>query len=114
MSELAPKLPASFIDHLLADMQRLGNRPYAEIGVPMFIVAEDLTSAAQDRAVADPRGGTQLATLFAEAATALKAHQAELTAGDIARLVEVIADRHFLAFATPAFGQTAASQAEAD
>jgi len=108
MSDLAPALSQAFIDRLLADMERLGSRPYAEIGVPMFLVAEDLTGAAQDRTNADPVAGAQLAALFAQAATALRHRKGELTAGDIARLVEVIADRHFLAFATPAFSQTEA------
>jgi len=114
MSDFAPKLSEAFVDQLLADMERLGKRPYAEIGVPMFLVAEDLTGAAQDRAAADPLAGTQLAVLFAQAAEALKTRKPDLTAGDIARLVEVIADRHFLGFATPAFSQTPSLHPEAD
>ena len=105
MSGYAPALSEAFIDQLLADMERLGKRPYAEIGVPMFLVAEDLTGAAQDRTAGDALAGTHLAALFAQAAEALSRRKPDLTAGDIARLVEVIADRHFLALATPAFSQ---------
>lgn len=114
MSDFAPKLSDAFIDQLLADMARLGSRPYAEIGVPMFLVAEDLSGSERDRAGADVSSGTQLAALFAQAAAALKTRKPELTAGDIAQLVEVIADRHFLAFATPAFSQTSALHSEAE
>jgi len=114
MSDFAPELSEAFIDRLVADMERLGRRPYAEIGVPMFLVAEDLTDAAKDRNAADPVAGAELAALFAQAATALKRRKPELTAGDIARLVEVIADRHFLGSATPAFSRIGALHPEAE
>lgn len=114
MSDFAPEPSAAFVEQLLAEMERLGRRPYAEIGVPMFLVAEDLTGAAEDRAAADPVSGAQLAALFAQAAEALKSRKPELTAGDIARLVEVIADRHFLGFAMPAFSAISELHPEAE
>jgi hypothetical protein len=92
----------AFIENLIADMARLGSRPYAEIGVPMFLVAEDLTSASV--CVANQStNGHDLATLFAQMVDALNHRKPELDADDIARLIEVLADRYFLAFAMPAF-----------
>jgi hypothetical protein len=105
MTSFAPLPSDAFIDELLADMERLGKRPYAEIGVPMFLVAEDLTAEAGDRAAVNATDGAQLAALFAQAADALKTRRPELSASDIARLVEVIADRHFLGFAGRPFSQ---------
>ena len=108
-----PPLSEAFIDQLIADMDRLGRRPYAEIGVPMFLVAEDLTGEASDRGAAEIADGTQLAALFAQAAEALRTRKPELDAADIARLVEVIADRHFLGFAAPHFSRLSSLHPEA-
>lgn len=107
-----PEISEAFIDQLLADMDRLGQRPYAEIGVPMFLVAEDLSGTAPrpEPAYSD----SQLALLFARAAEALVRRKPELAPGDVARLAEVIADRHFLALATPAFSRTGDLHPEAD
>lgn len=107
-----PEVSEAFIDELLADMERLGQRPYAEIGVPMFLVAEDLSGTAPETKPA--HADTQLAMLFAQAAEALMRRKPELTAGDVARLVEVIADRHFLALATPPFSRIGDLHPEAE
>ena len=48
-----PPLAEEEVDARLADMERLGNRNYKEIGVPMFLVAEDLTEAAKPRPAGD-------------------------------------------------------------
>lgn len=106
-----PQISETFIDQLLADMDRLGKRPYAEIGVPMFLVAEDLTGAAP--APKPDHRDAQLALLFAQAARAIQTRKPELSPSDVARLVEVIADRHFLALATPAFSEIAKLHPEA-
>ena len=101
-----PPLAEEEVDARLADMDRLGNRNYKEIGVPMFLVAEDLTEAAPARR-ADDGSGRILAMLLAEGAEALRRRTPDLTAKDIARLIESIADRHFMGLATPAFSQSA-------
>ena len=99
-----PPLPEEEVDLRLADMERLGRRDYAEIGVPMFLVAEDLTGQAPARR-ADDGSGRILAMLLAEAAEALGRRVPELGPKDIARLIEALADRHFLGLATPAFSR---------
>ena len=100
-----PALPDEELDSRLAHMDRLGNRPYAEIGVPMFLVAEDLTEAAPARR-ADDGSGRILAMLLAEGAAALRRRTPDLTVKDVARLIESLADRHFMGLATPAFSQS--------
>lgn len=107
-----PEISEAFIDQLIADMDRLGKRPYAEIGVPMFLVAEDLTGTAP-RTEPTP-SDSQLAVLFAQAAEALIRRNPDLMPKDVARLAEVIADRHFLALATPPFSQIGDLHPEAD
>jgi len=99
-----PPLPEEEVDARLADMERLGQRDYKEIGVPMFLVAEDLTGGAQPRAAGDGSGRI-LAMLLAEGAQALRTRRPELDADDIARLIEALADRHFLSLAAPAFSR---------
>lgn len=101
-----PPVPEDVIDARLADMDRLGQRDYTEIGVPMFLVAEDLTGAAPPRPSHDGAGRV-LAMLLAEDAEALRRRKPDLGAKDVARLIESLADRHFLSLATPAFSQSA-------
>jgi hypothetical protein len=108
-----PTIPEEMVESSLADMERLGQRPYAEIGVPMFLVTEDLTAdLTQPKRGADASGRV-LALLLADAAQALKVRRPDLTAKDIARLVETLADRHFLGLAAPAFSQSADLHPEA-
>lgn len=108
---LLPACTDAFVDDLIAQMQVLGARPYSEIGVPMFLVAEDLTKDGPAEAIVSC-SGNDLATLFAQMAEALLSRKPELDANDIARLVEVLADRYFLAFATPAFSAIGALHPE--
>lgn len=103
---LLPPLPEEEIDARMADMERLGSRDYREIGVPMFLVAEDLTDGAAPRPAADGSGRI-LAMLLAEGAEALRRRRPELGAEDIAKLIEDLADRYFLSLATPPFSRTA-------
>ncbi len=107
-----PPLPEEEVDARLADMERLGNRDYKEIGVPMFLVAEDLTGGAQPRAAGDGSGRI-LAMLLAEGVQALRTRRPDLDADDIARLIEALADRHFLSLATPAFSRATELHPEA-
>ena len=99
-----PPLAEEEVDARLADMERLGNRNYKEIGVPMFLVAEDLTEAARPRPAGDGSGRI-LAMLLAEGAEALRMRRPDLDADDIARLIEALADRHFLSLAAPSFSR---------
>jgi hypothetical protein len=99
-----PPLPDEEVDARLADMERLGSRDYKEIGVPMFLVAEDLTQAAPPRPAPDGSGRI-LAMLLSEGVEALRRRRPELSAEDLAALVEQIADRHFLSLALPAFSR---------
>ena len=101
-----PPLPDEEVDARLADMARLGSRDYKEIGVPMFLVAEDLTEGTPQPAARDG-SGRLLAMLLAEGVEALRRRRPDLGADDIARLIEQIADRHFLALAMPSFSRTA-------
>ncbi len=100
-----PPMTDELVDGRIADMDRLGRRDYAEIGVPMFLVAEDLTPGAAVRPMVDGSGRI-LALLLAEGADALRRRKPELGPMDIARLVESLADRHFMSFATPAFSDS--------
>ncbi len=104
MNFALPPLADEEVDARLADMERLGSRDYKEIGVPMFLVAEDLTEGAVPRPAADGSGRI-LAMLLAEGVEALRRRRPELGPEDIARLVEQIADRHFLSLALPAFSR---------
>ena len=107
-----PLLAEEEVDARLADMDRLGNRDYKEIGVPMFLVAEDLTGPGPVRAAGDGSGRI-LALLLAVAAAALRQRKPDLDAEDIARLIEAIADRHFLSLAAPAFSRATELHPEA-
>ena len=88
----------------LPDMHPLRPGNYQELGVPMFLVAEDLTGGARPRPAGDGSGRI-LAMLLAEGAQALRTRRPDLDADDIARLIEALADRHFLSLATPAFSR---------
>lgn len=97
------RTPANTIaDELIADMERLGRRPYAEVGVPMFLVAED-RRASTPRAVDAATQWRDVATLFADRAEVLIARKPDLGVSDVARLVEVFADRYLIASAVPPF-----------
>lgn len=90
-------------DALIAEMARLGARPYEEIGVPAFFVPDVPARPAE------PGNRTELGTRFNELASALASRKPELDAGDVGKLVEVFADRHFPAFDSDASAQSAFS-----
>lgn len=97
------RTPADTVaDELIADMERLGRRPYAEVGVPMFLVAED-RRASTPPAVDVATQWRDVATLFADRAEVLIARKPDLGVSDVARLVEVFADRYLIASAVPPF-----------
>lgn len=88
-------------DTLATDMARLGARPYSEVGVPMFIIAQDLTDTEAPRAAITPAG--DLADRFAELAMAFTSLNPDPGVADVARLIEVLADRHLLEIDGPRF-----------
>lgn len=105
---------------LIDDMMRLGLRQYSEVGIPMFLVAEDLRGAPPP-AIDSATHWHDVAALFAYRAAALHAHKPDLDARDVARLVEVFADRYLVASTVPAFSaipdalaRRAADKARAD
>ena len=81
-------------DTLTADMARLGERPYFEVGVPMFLIAQDLTTRQMPRATTRTAG--ELAERLGELAATLSDHCPNPETVDVARLMEVFADRHLL------------------
>ncbi len=84
---------AAYAAELMQEMQRLGARPYAEIGVPMFLVPEDLT--APPEAEDAPWRVSRLGAEMARAVAAVTAAKGALLAADIASIVEYLADRLF-------------------
>ena len=82
-----------FLAELLAEMERLAARPIAEVGVPMFLVPEDLTAPGEDPA--EPESPEPLGAVFARAAALLERHRGELSTRDVAAIVEVLAERAF-------------------
>lgn len=84
-----PALP----DDLLAEMDRLGQRPYSQIGVPMYLVVEDLTGTC---ATPGADGDPALAEAFRASIARVIAERGDVQPADIARVIEVLADRTFL------------------
>lgn len=101
-TRFVPDFSEEFVDKLIAQMEALGARPYAEIGVPMFLVAEDLATEASS-SMTEPGKDDDMAVLFGRMAEALSSRKPELDASDIARLVELFADRYFFDFISPPF-----------
>lgn len=92
----------AFLDAFEDDMATLSRRPYAEIGVATYLVAEDLTGAGADAAAPvhtgsgpDPEGA-ELARAFEGIVAALEKRNGRLDSADVARVIEVLADRTFL------------------
>ena len=84
----------AFLDAFEADIVRLSRRTYAQAGVPMYLVPEDLTGARQPAAT-KPQGQL-LHDSFTAICAALAARNGPLSTRDIAHVLEVLADRHFL------------------
>lgn len=87
---------------LLADMARLGMRKYSEVGVPMFLVAENLRDIPAPP-LTIPQGWPDIAAQFDRHADLLTAERPEVELRDVARLIEVLADRHIVAGTAPRF-----------
>ena len=84
----------AYLDGFEDDMVRLSRRAYAVTGVPMYLVPEDLTST-NPKPPPDPEGEA-LATEFQAVCAALASRNGPLASIDISRILEVLADRHFL------------------
>lgn len=86
---------------LAKDIARLAARPYSEVGVPMFVIAQDRTAKRDTQAPVSSDCG--LAERFAALVAASAEQNPAPTLTDVARLVEVLADRHLLAPDGPHF-----------
>ena len=84
----------AYLDAFEDDMVRLSRRTYAVTGVPMYLVPEDLTGT-NPVPPSDPEGEA-LAEEFQAVCAALAGRNGPLASSDISRILEVLADRHFL------------------
>ena len=85
----------SLVDIMVADPDRFKTPKYAEMGMPMFLIGEDLTSGV---ATTPWLGGAtdSLGGHFAELAGALARRKPALDLDDVARVLEVLAEQHFM------------------
>lgn len=88
------QIDEAYLDAFEDDMVRLSRRTYAVTGVPMYLVPEDLTGQ-YPVPPPDPEGEA-LAAEFEAVCAALARRNGLLASIDIARILEVLADRHFL------------------
>ena len=84
----------AWLDAFEDDMVRLSRRTYAVTGVPMFLVPEELTGS-NPVPPPDPESEA-LAAEFEAVCAALALRHGPLESIDISRVLEVLADRHFL------------------
>ncbi|MEO8244018.1 MAG: hypothetical protein ABI832_17070 [bacterium] len=84
----------AYLDQFETDMVRLSRRAYAEVGVPMYLVPEDLTGT-NPAPPPDP-AFQALAQEFEAVTAALAARNGPLSSTDLAQVLEVLADRNFL------------------
>lgn len=84
----------AYLDAFEDDIVRLSRRHYAVTGVPMYLVPEDLTGT-NPVPSPDPEGAA-LADEFQAVCLALATRNGPLATIDLARILEVLADRHFL------------------
>lgn len=106
MADHLPEITEAFIDEVMADIERLTSRDYAEIGVPMFLIAEDLSAGApQSVAPHSPHRSALLRAAFDQVWAAISARKPELDSVDISRAIEVVADRYILAIPAGEFSR---------
>lgn len=84
----------AYLDAFEDDMVCLSRRIYAVTGVPMYLVPEDLTGT-NPAPEPDPEGEA-LAEEFQAVCVGLSRRNGPLASIDISRILEVLADRHFL------------------
>ena len=90
------------IEKLLDDMGQLGSRDYSQVGVPMFLIAEDLRTA-QPATIDTSTQWREIAAQFARQAKLLSTHMPDLGPTDVARLVELLANRNLFDRTKPIF-----------
>lgn len=90
------------IEKLLDDMGQLGSRDYSQVGVPMFLIAEDLRTA-QPATIDTSTQWREIAAQFARQAKLLSTHMPDLGPTDVARLVELLANRNLFESTKPIF-----------
>lgn len=83
------------IDWLESEIARLAKRPKAEVGIPMFVVPENLAEATPDASPTDA-GSTELSRSFDAAVAGLEKRRGPLKPEDLAAIIEVLAEHHFL------------------
>jgi hypothetical protein len=95
-STVADSEQALLAKQLERDLSLLARRNYAEEGIPMFLVGENLAS--KDRASTRQTSsleGVALAQELRRDAAAFDLHQPNATEADVAKLLEVLAERNF-------------------
>ncbi len=95
MSVLSPPFSIeTLIDIMVADPDRLKTYKHAETGVPMLLVGED-ASGAVGNSEAEKTAPSLLGERLAELAGAFAMRKPDLDLDDVAKLLEVLADRYF-------------------
>lgn len=84
----------TLIDNLVANPDRLETTNYAEMGIPMFLVGEDAISPAT-RVPGGDVASDSLCQQFVELAAALALRKPLLDLDDVAKLLELLAQRSF-------------------
>lgn len=97
----APRTAADELgEQVLRDLTRLGSRVYSEEGIAVFLACENLVRRGDGSASALPAPeplNIALAATFRRYAEVLPRVRADVTEGDVAKLVELLADRDFAA-----------------
>lgn len=96
----------TLIDILVADPDRFEKSPYVEMGVPMFLIGEDLTPGVP-ATFKNPGATDPLGAYLAELAGVLALRKPVFDLDDVGRLMEVLADRHFVSHGDDAVGNMA-------
>ena len=79
---------------------------YAEIGVPMFLIAEDLSAdALKSVPPQSPHRSALLRAAFDQVWAAVMARKLDVDSVDISRAIEVVADRYILAIPAGEFSR---------
>ena len=88
-------------DDVVGAIRELTSRDYAEIGVPMILVAEDLTQGAVVHDGPASAENEELAESFRRVWQALEALKPDLTSLDVSHAIELLADRHMRSLVEP-------------
>jgi hypothetical protein len=97
-------------DDVIGDIAKLTARDYAEIGVPMILIAEDLSTSAAAIEAAATAENEALASNFNKVWQALNAKNPNPTSRDVSHAIELLADRHMLSLAATSVAKAAAEE----